>query len=164
MAKVTQGLKELQKAQLLPEADYDWRIVQVVTGMGDNNWEKVWCVMVNPTDPSLATRRVSKMIGSPDVGDWRGLAAILSAAKLLDVPDGDYGPGDTRNLEGVEFPGRLYHGMGNRGMEANIEPTIDQDWAKENLSDGQTQQRDDRGTKVRGRKTSATSKKRRGNR
>ena len=162
MAKVTQGLKELQKANLLPEDTYDWRVAQVITNMGDNNWEKVWCIMVNPDDPSLATRRVSMLIGSPDVGDWRGLTSLLAAAKLTDVPDGDFGPGDTRNLEGVEFTGRLYHKMGNRGMEAAIEPTIDQNWAQENLTDGATQQRD--GGKTRGKKTSATSAKKRGRR
>jgi hypothetical protein len=135
MAKVTDGLRKLSKANLMPEDNYDLAVREVVTGMGENNWEKIWAVPVNPEDPSLATRRTSYMIGSPDTGDWRGLTELLKAAKLTEVPDGDYGEGDTRNLVGVEFPARIFHGQGNRGLEAKIAPTVDHDWVAENTAE-----------------------------
>lgn len=131
MAKVTDGLRKLARAQLIPEDEYDLVIRKVVTEMGPDNWERADCVFVNPPDPSLATRRVSHLLGSPDTGDWRGLQDILMAAKLEEVPDGEYGPGDTRNLEGVTFSGRIYHGMGRRGPEAKISPIIDDKWMQE---------------------------------
>lgn len=141
MAKVTEGLRQLSKANLVPEDEYDFVVREVVTNMGDNNWEKVRCNILNAPDPSLATRRIDYLIGSPDTGDWRGLTDLLKAAKLTEVPDGDYGEGDTRNLAGVEFPGRVYHRQGNRGEEANIRPTVDHDWVAENTAsddDGET--------------------------
>lgn len=128
MAKVTQGLRQLAKANLIPEEEYDFIVREVVTGMGDDNWEKVRCNIVNPSEPSLATRRIDFMIGSPDTGDWRGLTQLLEAAQLTEVPDGDYGPGDTRNLVELEFPGRVHHTQGKRGWEAQIRPTIDHEW------------------------------------
>lgn len=152
MAKVTDGLKSLAKAQLVPEDEYDFKISKVTTNMGDNNWEKVSCVFLNPSEPSLATRRIDHMIGSPDTGDWRGLQQILMAAKLEDVPDGDYGEGDTRNLEGVEFTARVYHGSGRHGPEAKLSPIIDDEWVQQMMSeDGDeptTTQRKKRGKKT----------------
>ena len=105
--------------------------------MGDNNWEKVWCEFVDPPDTGLAVRRVSHMIGSPDTNDWRGLTEILQAAQLYNIPDGEFGEDDTRNLVGVEFPGRIYHGQGNRGLEAKIAPTVDPEWVSKMLAEAE---------------------------
>lgn len=135
MAKVTDGLRTLAKAQLVPEDEYKFVVRRVVTGMGNDNWERADCVFVDPPDPSLATRRVSHLLGSPDTGDWRGLQDILMAAKLEEVPDGEFGPGDTRNLEGVTFDGRIYHGTGRRGPEAKISPIIDDEWMQEIMAE-----------------------------
>lgn len=154
MAKVTQGMAALAKANLVPEDDYDFVVRQVVTKMGDDEWEKAWCVIENPEEPSLATRRISYMLGSPITGDWRGLTELIQAAKLTGVPDGDYGDSDTRNLEGVTFPGRIFHRTGNRGLEAAIRPTIDHDWVAANM--------DEEGASTgRRRKKATTTKKRR---
>ena len=137
MAKVTDGLKKLALAQLIPEDEYELIIDSVVTGMGNDNWEKVWCKFVNPPDQKLLARRISHMIGSPDTSDWRGLTEILSAAQLEEVPGGDYGEGDTRNLVGVTFRGRVFHRQGNRGQEAAIVPIVDSDWlSKLSAEDG----------------------------
>ena len=135
MAKVTDGLRTIAKAQLVPEDEYDFVVRKVVTGMGKDNWERVDCNFVNPPDQGLATRRISHLIGSPDTGDWRGLQEILMAAELEEVPNGDYGPGDTRNLEGVEFRARVYHGTGRRGLEAKLSMIINDEWVTKLMSD-----------------------------
>jgi hypothetical protein len=163
MAKVTDGLRQLAKANLVPEDEYDFIVREVVIGMGDNNWEKVRCNIVNPPDPALATRRIDYLIGSPDTGDWRGLTQLLEAAQLTNVPDGDFGDGDTRNLVEVEFPGRIYHRQGNRGLEANIAPTVNHDWVAEHTD--QSEEDEDASSKRRSRKkTTAKKAKRRGSR
>jgi hypothetical protein len=162
MARVTEGLRDLVKSNLIPEDQYDFVVREVVTGMGDNNWEKVRCNIVNPSEPSLATRRIDYMLGSPDTGDWRGLVQLLEAARLEEVPDGEYGEGDTRNLEGLEFPGRVFHRVGNRGLEANISPIVDPAWVTEHTDEGaEGEAAARRGGR---RKKTASKKKRRGSR
>lgn len=135
MAKVTDGLRAMAKAQLVPEQTYDFKVAKVRIEMGDDNWERADCVIQNPEDPKLATRRIGYLLGSPDTGDWRSLQTLLWALKLENVPDGEYGKNDTRNLEGAEFEGRLYHRMGNRGLEASIRPIYEEAWVQEHLSE-----------------------------
>lgn len=134
MAKITEGLRALAKANLVPEDEYEFTIAKVRIGLGDDNWELADCRFVNPENPSLAVRRISYFLGSPDTGNWNGLQDLLFACELEEVPDGDYGEQETQNLEGVNFRGRVYHGMGKKGLEAKIAPIVNDAWVQELMS------------------------------
>lgn len=135
MAEVNDGIRKLQEADLIPEDDYNFRVLRVRLSRS-GEYEIADLAFEDPQDPELVNRRVSYFLGSPTANTWRGLRELLKAAKLLNVPeDKETGKRDTMvTLQGTVFPGRLRHRDGNQGPENNVQPIIDNDWVASVMS------------------------------
>lgn len=126
MARVTQGIKEMAEADLIPEESYMMRVLSV-DEVGDKGWEVARCGFDNPSDKGLVGRRVDYFLGRE--GNWRGLQRLLQAAQLTELPEDENGDQDTQtSLVGVVFPASITHGERNGMPENRLSPNIDYDW------------------------------------
>ncbi len=134
MAKVEDKVRDLQKAQLIPEREYDFEVRRV--RVTDSGHEYADLGFVSPPDKEIAGRRVSYWLGNSATLDWRGLTDLLMSAQLTELPLDENGEKDTEtSLPGVAFSGRLAHVETKRGPDVRVYPNIDYDWAQANMGD-----------------------------
>lgn len=130
MAEVKESFRELAEADMIPENDYEMRVISV-DQVGDKGWEVARCGFVEPPDKELTGRRVDYFIGRE--GNWRGLSRLLQAAQLFDLPMDSEGKQKTEtSLPGLKFPAHVSKGTRNGMPENRLSPNIDYDWVEAN--------------------------------
>jgi hypothetical protein len=148
MAEVKESIRDMAEADIIPEADYMCRVLEV-REVGQKGFERAWIGLVDPPDKELVGRRFSYFLGRP--GEWNGLSRLLKAAKKLDVPVDENGKQNTlTSLTGMEFPAHISKREGREGPENSVGPIIDYQWVAANIGTGKGGG---------GRKTKRTSRK-----
>lgn len=133
MAKVTQGVKELQESQMIPEYENEEMKITRVWKSENKGAEMMRCQFVDPPDQALKGRSITYYLGNEDQGNWDGLLNLLYSMKLTECPDHDTGA-----LVGLTFPGRTYRGTGRSGQpEAKVAPVVDWEWVSEVFGKGE---------------------------
>ena len=135
--KITDGIKEMDKSNMIPEARYMWEVDEVkeIESKKDGKkYELAECKMLDAPEEALKGRTISFFIVNVAQSDVTGLSTLLKAAKLLGVPEDENGNQDTMtSLKGVQFPGDIVHEADkkNPGVLKNVlYPHVDLDWVE----------------------------------
>ena len=135
MAKVTQGLRDLAKRDLLPEAQYVLR-VNKVSLTADKTGETADCIVVKGPDRETHGKHVNLYLQNFPAELSIGLTQLMASLQVTEVPSGEYGESDTHNFIGAEFPANIVIQPDKKtGQDRNyVNPIYDAEWLNKVLS------------------------------
>lgn len=132
MAKVTQGLKQLAKRDILPAGAYTFRIERVAVTKNEQG-EGAFLTVIKAEEEELVGRKSYLYLYNYETEKGYGLSQLLASLQLEEVPGGDHGESNTQNLVGCEFDANVTIGKDKKTGEdrANVSPEYDSEWLEE---------------------------------